>query len=72
MIFPAQPFLYVMQGKAQNALGQFTDALEILEIGLDFVIDNIKLEKEFYLQIQKAYIGLNNPTKAKIYLEKAK
>ena len=71
-LFPAQPFLYVVSGKSANKLGKYATALETLEIGLDFIIDNPKLEKEFYMQIYQAYIGLKNPTKAIIYLEKAK
>ncbi len=70
-LYPAQPFLYLAQGKAQNNLAKYQQAVAVLNAGLDFIIDNKKLESMFYLQINKAYIGLGNHNEAKKYLEKA-
>ncbi len=70
-LFPAQPYLYFMQGKAQNKLYQHKDALLALFAGLDFIIDNNKLEADFYEQIHLAYLGLKNNKEATKYLNKA-
>lgn len=70
-LFPAQPFLYYMQGKSQNQLQKYKDALLVLMAGLDFIIDNNKLEADFYEQLQKAYLGLGNNKQATKYANKA-
>lgn len=70
-LFPAQPFLYYMQGKSQNQLHKYKDALLVLMAGLDFIIDNNKLEADFYEQLQKAYFGLGNNKQATKYANKA-
>ncbi|MFD1079617.1 tetratricopeptide repeat protein, partial [Longispora fulva] len=70
-IFPSQPWLYLVNGKALNELSKPKDALEILSAGLDFLIDNTALEKEFYLQMARAHEALNQPQKAAEYQTKA-
>ena len=70
-LFPAQPYLYFMQGKAQNQLNKYNEALEALKAGLDFIIDNNSLEVGFYEQIEKAYLGLGNIEEATKYGNKA-
>jgi tetratricopeptide (TPR) repeat protein len=70
-IFPAQPLLYLYKGRAQNRLGDFSEAEEALLTGLDFIIDDLELEKEFYREMAKTYEGLQKPGKASEYLKKA-
>lgn len=70
-LFPAQPVIYIMLGKAENGLLKYNKALETLELGLDFIIDNTTLEREFYLQISLAHINLRNAEKAAEFKEKA-
>ena len=45
---------------------------DVLESGFDFVIENPSLEIQFYNSLAKSYTRINNPTKAKEYLEKVK
>jgi tetratricopeptide (TPR) repeat protein len=71
-IYPAQPILYLINGVALNALNQPKNALEVLETGLDYIIDNTKMKADFYNQLSKAYTLLNNTTKAKTFSDKAK
>lgn len=71
-LFPAQPFLYFMQGKAENKLLNYQNAIEVLKAGLDYIIDNNSLEANIYTQIAKAYTGLGKTQEATKYLEKAK
>lgn len=70
--FPSQPLFYLVNGVAQNELNQPEQAIEALEMGLDYIIDDDKMEADFYLQLSKAYTLLNNTTKAKAFSERAK
>lgn len=70
-LFPAQPFVYLMNGKAFNNNKDYKKALETLQNGIDFVIDNNEIEAKFYLEMSKAYQGLNNVKKANSYKNKA-
>ena len=70
-LFPAQPFVYLMNGKAFNNNKEYKKALETLQNGIDFVIDNNEIEAKFYLEMSKAYQGLNNVKKANSYKNRA-
>ncbi len=65
--FPAQPKIYLSKAQALNKLLKFEDAIETLEIGLDFVIDNKALQQQFYKALVVAYKATNNPKDAKKY-----
>ena len=70
--FPSQPICYLVNGVALNELNEPKKAAEMLESGLDWVIDDIKMEADFYTQISKSYTLLNNTEKAKSFSDKAK
>lgn len=70
--FPSQPICYLVKGVALNELNNPKEAAEILESGLDWVIDDTKMEADFYNQLSKAYTLLNNAAKAKLFTDKAK
>lgn len=70
-LFPAQPFVYLMNGRALNKKNQFKKAIESLQNGIDFVIDNNEIEAQFYLEISKAYKGLNDIKKSNTFKNKA-
>ncbi len=70
-IFPAQPLLYLLNGVALNYLGKHESAVESLEMGLDFLIDDPKMEKDFYQQLSQAYQKLGNTKKANEFANKA-
>ncbi|ULC59786.1 tetratricopeptide repeat protein [Flaviramulus sp. BrNp1-15] len=70
--YPAQPLFYLIHGVALNAINQPKKAIESLEIGLDYIIDDTKMEADFYNQLSKAYTQLNNTVKAKAFTDKAK
>lgn len=69
--YPSQPVLYLINGVALNKLTKFNKAIESLETGLDYIIEDNKMEADFYKQLSKAYTGLNNLTKAKAFSDKA-
>ncbi|RXP64454.1 hypothetical protein EC396_00315 [Lutibacter sp. HS1-25] len=69
--YPSQPFLYKMNGLALNKLAKYNEAIAVLTIGIDFVIDNNVLEADFYEQLAISYQGLNNKNEALKYQQKA-
>jgi tetratricopeptide (TPR) repeat protein len=70
-LFPTQPQFYYYAGLAYNQLKSFKKATEILETGLDFVIDDTALEINFNIQLGEAYNGLGDMKKKEKYFTKA-
>jgi len=70
-IFPAQALLYLINGVANNGLNNSELAIENLEIGLDFLLDDPKMEQDFYQQLSIAYLAKGNDKKADYYKKKA-
>ena len=70
--YPAQPLFYLINGVALNQLNEPKKAVDVLETGLDYIIDDRKMEMDFYMQLSVAYAALNNTAKAKTFNEKAK
>ncbi|WP_456463394.1 tetratricopeptide repeat protein [Lutibacter sp.] len=71
-LFPAQPYLYKMNGFALNKLGKYNEAIDVLTLGTDFVIDNTIMEADFYEELSKSYKGLNDMNKALKFIQKAR
>ena len=69
--FPSQPILYLVNGVANNNMQQYKKAAESLEIGIDYVIDNVIMEIDFYKQLSTAYKYLNNIKKSQAFAKKA-
>ena len=70
-LFPAQPYVYLMKGKGLNAQKKFKKALQILQIGIDFAIEE-NTEASFYEEMAIAYKGLGKLKEEKRYIEKSK
>lgn len=70
--YPAQPLFYLINGVALNQLNQPQKAADILETGLDFIIDDNKMEIDFYNQLSISYSLLSNTAKAKAFSDKVK
>lgn len=70
-VFPTQPLLYLFNGVALNRLSDFEKAEKKLKEGLDYLIDNQEMEKDFYLQLVLSYEGMNNQPKAEEFRKKA-
>lgn len=68
--YPSQPILYLVTGVANNTLENFNKAEENLSMGLDYLIDNPKMESDFYQQLSIAYQGLGNDKEAKKFQQK--
>ncbi|NQX86905.1 MAG: hypothetical protein HRT67_13575 [Flavobacteriaceae bacterium] len=70
-IFPAQPVLYLVNGVANNHLNRPKAAIESLEMGVDYVIDNVIMEIDFYRQLGIAYKLDDNIAKSNAFIKKA-
>ncbi|WP_298899877.1 tetratricopeptide repeat protein [uncultured Psychroserpens sp.] len=70
-IFPAQPILYLINGVANNKIKQPEKAIESLEMGVDYVVENPKMEADFYKQLSEAYKQINNITQSETFAKKA-
>lgn len=69
--YPSQPIFYLVNGVALNELKKPKEAVDTLEIGLDYIIEDTKMQADFYKQLSIAYTQLNNTNKAKTFIEKA-
>jgi len=70
-LFPAQPVLYLVRGVALNNLNEFDKAIQILNDGVDYIIDDNKMLSDFYKQLSEAYYKTNNIKKADQFAKKA-
>ncbi|WP_310559895.1 cytochrome C biosynthesis protein [Flavobacterium sp.] len=70
-IYPSQPQFYYFSGLANNQLKHYKKAIEMLEMGMDYVVDDAPLETNFNLQLGEAYNGLGDFKKKEYYFAKA-
>lgn len=70
-LYPLQPQFYYYAGLANNQLKKFKNAKEVLEVGIDYVVENKDLEINFNIQLGEAYNGLGDLKKKETYFLKA-
>jgi len=70
-IFPAQPLSYLFYARALNKLKKYAAAIEVLQSGIDYVIDDYTIEADFYDQLSLGYKGLGKNVEASKYFNKA-
>lgn len=71
-LFPTQPNYYFYAGLGYNQLKNYKKAKENLENGLDFVIEDLKLEANFYEQLVICCEFLNDLKAKLLYASKLK
>ncbi len=71
-LFPAQPYVYYMQGVALNQLRKYQKAIPILETGLDYLVDDEPLQAKIFEQLGLSYKGLGENKKASQYYNKSR
>ena len=71
-LYPTQPNFYYYAGFASNKINQFKNAKDFLENGLDFVVEDKAIEKEFYTQLIISCENLNDMAKKQLYVNKLK
>lgn len=70
--YPSQPFFYYAQGYALNKTKKHREAIDVLEAGLDYLVNDIALANKFYTELADAYTATYNTVKANMYLSKIK
>lgn len=70
-LFPSQPKLYYYAGLAYNQLKNYKKAKEFLEMGMDYLVEDIALEINFNIQLGEASAGLGDVKKKESYFLKA-
>ncbi|HEA28997.1 MAG TPA: tetratricopeptide repeat protein [Leeuwenhoekiella sp.] len=70
-LYPSQPIFYLISGVANNSLENFTAAINDLEMGIDYVIEDPTMKSDFYTQLGVAYEKSGDPTKAAEYKKRA-
>lgn len=70
-VYPSQPQFYYYAGLGNNQLKQFKNAKTVLEMGLDYVVDDKKMEADFNIQLGEAHNGLGDAKKKEEYFLKA-
>ena len=69
--FPTQAQFYYYAGLANNQLKQFKKAKDLLEMGIDYVVENKELEINFNIQLGETYNGLGDFKKKDLFFTKA-
>lgn len=70
-LFPAQPFLYLMNGRALNSLRKYRDALTVMEEGLDYIIDDDQTKSAIFKEMSLSYKALGDNKMATEFYNKA-
>ena len=68
--YPLQPYFYYAYGTALNNTGNPNKGVEVLESGLDYLLDDDGLKNKIYRQLSEGYSKIGNTQKANEYLNK--
>lgn len=71
-LFPTRPLPYLINGVANNELGNHQQAMETLLMGMDFLIDEQEMKRDFFKQLAIAYSAIGNTAKSAEYDTKYK
>ena len=69
-LFPAQPVVYLMNGRALIQQKKYKKAIVSLQTGIDFVIDNNEMQSNFYKELIKAYERVGDAKNRKKFQKK--
>lgn len=70
--YPAQARFYYAKGLALNKLGKHEEAIEILLMSIDYLIDDPELENNIYKELVLGYQATGNNEKTKEYQKRIK
>jgi tetratricopeptide (TPR) repeat protein len=66
-LYPSQSTLYFYAGLSNNKLTNYKKAIDYLETGLEFIIEDPELEKQVYNQLVESYKNIGNKKKEDYY-----
>lgn len=70
-LYPMQPQFYYYAGLGYNQQKNFKKAKDLLEMGLDYLVNDTALEINFNIQLGEAYAGLGDMKKKESHFLKA-
>lgn len=70
-LYPTFAKLYFYAGLANYKLNNSKGAIDLLEMGLEFIVEDLLLENQFYLLLAETFKQNNNTTKEKMYRSKS-
>ncbi|MDF0706827.1 tetratricopeptide repeat protein [Flagellimonas okinawensis] len=68
--YPLQPYFYYAYGTALNNTGNPNKGIEVLESGLDYLLEDDSLQNKIFRQLSEGYSQIGNTQKANEYLNK--
>ena len=71
-MYPSQPYYYYAAGLALNKLSKSKKAVEMLQMGLDYLLDDNELAQKIYKELALGYTAIGDTAKATMYLNKIK
>lgn len=70
-LYPTHARLYYFAGLGNNQIKKYAKAKDLLETGIDFVVEDTELEANINRQLGEAYKGLGDEKKKEAYFAKA-
>lgn len=70
-LFPAQPYVYLINGEILIRQEKYKEAIDVLISGIDFVIDDKEMMVQFYQQLAIANEKIGKASEAKDYRKRA-
>ena len=67
---PENANAYLYMAKGYTAIKKYSDALDYLNMGMDFVLDKPRIKKAYFQQYITIYTQLNKPKKVEFYRKK--
>jgi len=71
-MYPSQPYYYYAAGLALNKLSKHKKAVDMLQMGLDYLLDDNDLAQKIYKELALGYTAIGDTKKATMYLSKMK
>lgn len=71
-MYPVQPFFYFARGQALLALGKAAEALGVLEMGEELLLEEGPLAQRLYKALEETHTALGNEEKARTYKNRLK
>ncbi|MEY8781446.1 hypothetical protein AB9K32_13525 [Allomuricauda sp. XS_ASV26] len=68
--YPLQPYFYYAYGTALIGTGNSNKGIQVLESGLDYLLDNQTLQNRIFQKLFEGYTKIGNTQKANEYLNK--
>lgn len=70
-LYPTLSKLYYYAGTSNNKLTNYKKAIDYLETGLEFILEDPTLENQFYKELAESYKNIGNKKKEEYYILKS-